>query len=368
MHETKHFVYHWNTVVLQPTSICNLNCSYCYLPDRQEKRFIQDDVVRNIAKAIGKRNRRTIVLWRGGEPLATGIDKFRHYMNIFDEHCEERFRQHSIQTNGTLINEEWCDFLRKYKFRIGVSLDGNATHNLSRKNWSGQEAFESTLAGIQHLRNHKISFGIIAVINKHNINSPEELYNFLSSLQPKSISINFEENEGLNLGKVKFTKEEIDIFWRRLFLEWRKKPVTSIRHFRESLAIMNKLIDGTYAPYVVNRNFYPTVDTEGNVVLLSPEFISVPKNERNKFIVGNVLKDDLETIVNNGTNAWYVKEFVEGTEMCAESCDYFSFCHGGQASNKYFENGTVKSTETQYCYSSRISPAKTILEFVKTVH
>ncbi|HKI54804.1 MAG TPA: radical SAM protein [Anaerolineales bacterium] len=364
MPEKRQYIYDWNTIVLQPTSICNLNCSYCYLPDRQEKRFMKIDVVKRVAKTIGESKKQIMVLWHNGEPLTTGIERFSQYLQVFNDLCEEGSYRHSIQTNATLIDDEWCVFLKKHNFRVGVSLDGNATHNLSRKNWAGQDSFESILRGIKLLKKYEIPFGIITVINKHNIDSPENLYNFLTDLHPQSISINFEENEGLNNGRVKFSKLEIDNFWRRLFAEWRKNPTTSIRHFKDALAIMNSLIDNTYTPNRVNRNLYPTVDTDGNVVLLSPEFLSVNKNERNKFIVGNVLKEDLASIVNSGINVWYVKEFVEGTELCAKSCNYFAFCHGGQASNKYFENGTTRSTETMYCYSARISPAKTILEHV----
>jgi len=309
-----------------------------------------------------------MVLWHGGEPLMTGHERFKRYLNIFSEFCPAQYYQHSIQTNGSLLDEKWCDLIMDYNIRVGVSLDGNATHNGSRKNWNSQDIFDETVLGIQKLRERNIPFGIIAVINRFNVNEPETMYNFLVSLKPNSISLNFEENEGANVGRAVFSRDQIDNFWNRLFKEWRKHPAVSIRQFRDSLRTMNRLINESYVPRDVRRNLYPTIDTEGNVVLLSPEFISVSKKEREKFIVGNVLQKDLESIVAEGSSAWYIEDFIQGTEMCAKSCGYFAFCHGGQASNKFFENGSIKTTETQYCYASRISPTQTILDNVNATN
>lgn len=360
------FIYDWNTVVIQPTSLCNLNCNYCYLPNRLQKKFVGLEVVEKVADALATRNTRTLVLWHGGEPLLTGIENFSKYMDIFDKKCNPKFVQHSLQTNATLIDDDWCRFFIKNNFRVGISLDGNSDHNKARVSWAKKDSFDQAVKGASKLRDYHIPFGIIAVVNRYNLEEPEKMYNFLSSLKPRSISINFEENEGLNAGKASFTDKEIDEFWQKLFLTWKDNPVVAIRHFRDVIEIMNKILIESNLSRPKSKNIYPTVDSDGNVVLLSPEFISTPNTVRNRFVVGNILNKDLNVLVKEGTDSWYVKDFMKGVDMCEKTCKYFVFCEGGQASNKYFENNSLQSTVTQYCKASRMGPAQVVLDYINS--
>lgn len=356
----------WNTVVMQPTSLCNLNCQYCYLPDRQEKRFVRMDVVQKVADSISQQKYKINVLWHGGEPLAAGISRMRQAVAPFSGLLNSERCTHGLQTNATLINDEWCGFFKENRFSVGVSIDGNANHTRARVTWSNTPAFDDAIRGIQVLKRHEITFGIIAVVNANNIHEPEAFYEFLCSLCPRSISINVEESEGFNVGKSSLSRSQVDEFWRRLFEAWRRNPVVPIRHFRDSLIVMNGMLDDLTPQIPFQRNIYPTIDTDGNVVVLSPEFIAASKFEREKFIVGNILEDDLDSIIKRATQAWYVTDFFLGVDKCREQCAFFAFCRGGHASNKYFEKGRLDITETNYCYNSRIAPAKAILDALKS--
>jgi len=351
----------WNTVVLQPTTLCNLDCSYCYLPDRLKNHKMSLAVARAVASALAASEEKRLVLWHGGEPLATGIEYFETLLEQFEAARGKGRCEHSLQTNASLINDAWCDLLLRYCFQVGVSIDGTFHQNTSRRTWSGQPAFDASIRGIEHLRSARIKFGIIAVVNQSNLDSPEELYSFLCSLGPCSISVNVAEREGNNINAEPFNRSEVNRFWERLLSAWMKNPEVPLRQFRDVLNVVNSVAIGSSAYLDASRNIYPTVTADGDVFLLSPELASLPRELRSRFVVGNVLQAELAMIVRDGLESSYVHEFLRGVARCKDECEYFPFCRGGQASNKQFENGTLDCTETDYCRNSRIGPAKALL-------
>src|SRR3989442_573215 len=99
-------------VVLQPTTACNLNCCYCYLPDRLKSLRMPVEVAAAVASALRAVPHPVTVLWHGGEPLATGLDRFRVLVRQFSALRTEGKVRHSLQTNATLLTREWCEFLK----------------------------------------------------------------------------------------------------------------------------------------------------------------------------------------------------------------------------------------------------------------
>lgn len=355
----------WGTVVLQPTSLCNLNCDYCYLPDRLKKARMAPVIARAVAEELERGERERLVLWHGGEPLATGIQHFRTLVEQFEGARSSGLCRHSIQTNATLIDEQWCELLVEYDFRVGISLDGTPDQNASRVYWSGRPAFQAAVRGVEGLKKAGIRFGVIAVVSRQNLDTPEQTYDFLRSLGPSSISISVEEREGLHVDMIPLDSQRVQDFWRRLLAAWLDRPTVSLRQFKDALNVVDSVSQGSEEFFSPNRNVYPTVGVNGDVVMLSPEFVSAPESERHRFVIGNVLHTDLACLVEKGHQAQYVAEFFNGVARCHDECEFFPFCRGGQASNKYFELGTVDATRTDYCQNSRIGPAQAMIEYLE---
>ncbi|HEX2830236.1 MAG TPA: radical SAM protein [Burkholderiales bacterium] len=349
------------TVVLQPTTLCNMNCSYCYLPDRRIKAFMSDDVVARVAEVVGRQRKRTYVLWHGGEPLATGVARFERHLERFRRSVSQGICQHSLQTNATLINDYWCRLFKSHGFKVGVSVDGDQALNAARAFWNGRPAYSAAARGIACLRKFDIPFGVIAVVNSANVASPLDFYEGLLSLNPVSISINVEEAEGANVGHSHVRDGDTRAFWMGLYQAWRANPQVPIRQFSDVVSIMRLVSRGGMPKLEKERNLYPTIDVNGNVFLLSPEFAAAPAHVRHTFMVGNILQDDLEEIIQKSRTHRYVAEFFVGVERCRETCEYFLFCGGGQASNKFYETGNLMATETRYCRNAKIYPAETVL-------
>jgi uncharacterized protein len=353
-------------IVLQPTAACNLNCTYCYLPDRKRRDWMAPDVALAVAKSVEEIQGPVTLVWHGGEPLATGITRYRKLLEPFTGQRKNGKLRHSIQTNATLLSDEWCGLLREEGFAVGVSLDGTNQQNSARLTWGGENSFEMVVRGIDALRRAGIPFSIIAVVNSYNIDDPQGFYEFLRSLGCETLNVNIEEREGLNIQSRSLHDEEVRRFWKGLFIAWRSAPSVSIREFRSALgwlSAQSRSDDQGYSPYA--REFWPTVATNGDVVVLSPELISTPTTERWKFVVGNVLRVPLGKIVEQSTNEWYVRDFFSGVRRCAAECAYYAYCGGVEASNKHFELDDIADTETAHCRHTKQFVIDAILDVLE---
>ena len=345
-------------VVMQPTTLCNADCEYCYLPLRHKNMLMDVNVAKAIAEAIEEQDAPYTVplVWHGGEPLVTGLKRFRELIMCFEPLRKKGLVKHHIQTNGTLITDAWCKFFTEFNFQIGVSNDGPSWANAQRVDWLGKPIYDMVIRGIECLKRHNIPFAVISVIKEDTIEQVDELYEFFSTIGCVQWNLNIEEVEGTNKGTAQYVDDDrIQTFWKRLFSIWRVNPVIAIREFNYVLQYADSVLrgqkDGTAEDLKIDP--FPTIGYDGNVVLLSPEFAGIESEKYGDFVVGNVLTDPLSEIITRSIKASYVGEYQQAINMCAESCPFFGFCAGGQASNRYFEHGTIAVTETAYCRNSR---------------
>ncbi len=138
-------------VVMQPTTLCNLDCAYCYLPLRGEDRRMPVAVAEAVARPVNgwARNGRFSVVWHGGEPLAVGRERLAALLAPFDSGVEQH-----VQTNATLIDDAWCEFFVAHRMRVSVSVDGPRDRNADRVTRGGRPSYDRILAGVEALRRH----------------------------------------------------------------------------------------------------------------------------------------------------------------------------------------------------------------------
>jgi uncharacterized protein len=342
-------------VVLQPTTWCNLDCRYCYLPLRKLKHQMPLEVAETLAEAVAQfedSGHPIGVIWHGGEPLAVGQQKFAALLAPFEALRRAGRVHHYVQTNATLITETWCDLLVAYDVRVGVSIDAV---NAERVDLRGKPAIDRILRGITYLRVHGIPFSIISVVSNTGIAMPLELLEFLTTLGCHSVGFNIEETEGINTDRQPPTAVQAEEFWRRV-LSWTREhpaapPVREVERLAEYLRLIRS---GQRAEWDRRRlDPIPTVSWKGDVVLLSPELADTPAPEYGDFVAGNVLERPLTEILRDAHRLSYVRDFLTGLDRCQAECEFFDFCRGAQAANRYFENGSLMTTETNYCRVSR---------------
>jgi uncharacterized protein len=351
-----------NLVIIQATSFCNLDCSYCYLPDRQLNNQLSLDLVEPIFRSIFTSpfvGDGFAVAWHAGEPLAVPISFYRSAFASIEEasrkynHTEAVVVQ-SLQTNATLITQAWCDFFIEHHVDVGVSIDGPAfIHDAHRVNRKGGGSHEAAMRGIRLLQANGIPFHVIAVVSKQSLDHPDEIYRFFVENEMLDVGFNIEETEGVNTTSTLEDRSEVDRrvagFMQRIWdLTAQDGGLFKLREFETiaSMVYYESRLERTdmNAPFVI-VNF----DYKGNFSTFDPEMLGVKAEPYGEFVFGNVLTDSLESICHTEKFQRVNADMQAGVAMCRETCDYFGACGGGAGSNKYWENGTFASAETQAC-------------------
>jgi uncharacterized protein len=179
-------------------AICNLDCTYCYYLHKEEllgsdsKFHISDEILEtHIRQYIeAQRGDEVVFSWQGGEPTLLGVEFFEKVVALEKKYQRPGLHiENDLQTNGTLLNEEWYSFLRQNKFLVGLSIDGpQELHDRFRVNKGGQPSFEKVFADGQQLQKHGIPFNTLTVINRVNAKKPLDVYRFLSrELRPRQL-------------------------------------------------------------------------------------------------------------------------------------------------------------------------------------
>lgn len=350
-------------VVMQPTTLCNLDCSYCYLPFRRVDHKMPVAVAEAVAASVNpwSRTGRFSVVWHGGEPLAAGPDHLARLLAPFDDRVE-----HHVQTNATLIDDDWCEFFVAHDMRVSVSVDGPRDRNGDRVNRGGRPAYDRIRQGIDTLRRHGLPFSALCVVGRPEPGLAAELYEYFLDLGCEVLGINVEELEGVNLRDNRHPAEAVTAFWAELVGAWRRDPRIHLREIEWSLRYAAAVLDGT-ADDVLPRRLdpIPTVAHDGSVVLLSPELAGFSDPRYGDFTSGNVLTTPLAEILADATGTPWIREFLDGVEKCRATCPYFGFCGGAHAANRYFEQGRFDVTATNHCRNSKMRLLEGVLDHVR---
>lgn len=182
---------HLSSILVKPASAdCNLHCTYCFYHERPTDpyqavrgRHVMDDATLRDLIREGMRLMPQVATfgWQGGEPTLTGVEFFRrvvYYQQKFGR--SGQYVSNGLQTNGTLIDDEWAELFSRYAFLLGVSLDGpQQWHDHYRRTAGGMGSYEQVMRGINVLRRHHVEFNILAVVNDVTAEHPREIWEFM---------------------------------------------------------------------------------------------------------------------------------------------------------------------------------------------
>jgi uncharacterized protein len=174
--------------------ICNLDCKYCFYLEKErlhepgEKWKMSDEVLETYIRQMieSQPQARVDFAWQGGEPTLLGVDFFRKAVALQDKYSNGKEIANAIQTNGTLLDDEWCEFLSERKFLVGLSIDGPpALHDRYRVDKQQQPTFDSVIRGLNFLKKHRTEFNTLTVVNRANSQQPLMVYEFLKEIGSK---------------------------------------------------------------------------------------------------------------------------------------------------------------------------------------
>lgn len=346
--------------VLQPSPFCNLDCDYCYLPDRSNKaRMSEATLVKAFDRlfASGLAREQITVVWHAGEPLAVPVAWYERAWELVTPRIPAGLRvDESFQTNATLIDDRWCDYFLARRSNVGVSVDGPAFLNdRHRKTRSGRGSFERVAKGLATLARRGLDFHVISVLTWDALEYPDELYEFYVSHGIRRVGFNVEEKEGDHAqttldqpGIVERYRRFLDRFLTRVAREPGRLEVRELEGARQ--AILSPFRPGSE---VLNDQTEPflilNVAEDGSFSTFSPELLGLSAEPYGSFTLGNVHRDAFLDVRGTPRFERLRGDIRAGVDACRNECPYFAWCGGGAPANKQFENGTMRSTKTLYC-------------------
>ena len=175
-------------VMLKPVGAsCNLHCKYCYYLEKSKLyqdspiRVMSEDTLRQFMKSYmeAQTGDQVLFTWHGGEPLMRPLSFYKHAMELQKIYAGGRQVSNAIQTNGTLLTDEWCEFLKENNWLVGISVDGpQEFHDEYRRTASGRPSWQKVMHGINLLKKHGVEWNAMAVVNDFNADYPLDFYHF----------------------------------------------------------------------------------------------------------------------------------------------------------------------------------------------
>jgi len=342
---------------------CNLKCDYCfYYASNQSNINVMS--LKLLEKFFYEyfelfSSRDVMFLWHGGEPLLAGLSFFEQVIDLQKQYTKRgQPIKNDIQTNATLVDDEFANFFKRYNFRVGVSLDGNkSTHDRFRKNKNGIGSFEKTLMGIKILQEHGINPGVLQVVTKDTVSQAKENFHFIvDELGIKSIAVNaFLYKEGINKEMTSQTvsNEDFTDFLKMYIDLWleRDDPDLRIREIENFLAgVLGKQAPTCNFNGLCTRFF--CLNNDGKI------YPCDAFSNREDLVLGNLSKQSLMEIFNSAKARKYVKEVHKYPLKCM-NCEWFNACHNGCT---YHRMGGI-SGKYYYCPTR-----KNIFKYMKSIY
>lgn len=222
---------------------CNLDCYYCYYLEKKQlypavKSFMMpDDLLEAYIKQHIEASTGSLISfsWHGGEPTLTGLNYFRKIVKIQKENKPAGLRiVNGIQTNGTLIDEEWCSFFAREGFMVGISLDGpRGMHDHYRVTKDHKHTFDRVMRGYQLLQEHRVHTEVLCVVNAQNVQHPLQVYRFFKGLKAKFITflplVEYREDAKNRVSEQSVPAEAFGVFLSTIFDEWVEQDIGQVK-------------------------------------------------------------------------------------------------------------------------------------------
>ncbi len=362
-------------LILQPTPFCNINCDYCYLPNRDSTARMSLATLRLVADRLLEDrllDTQLTVVWHAGEPMVLPPAWYDEACALLAErlapHCT---LNHAVQTNATRVTEGWCALIKRWNMRVGVSVDGPAAlHDAHRRTRDGKGTHARVREGMAHLRTAGISFHAIAVVTPAALAIPDAFADFFEAEGIHELGCNFDEAEGLHTQSSLAGHEAAHAVFLQQLLDRSTRPGSKLM-VRE-LVMAQHLVAAPLPLYRWRDQRWPdnvqvqpfallNVAHDGSFSTFSPELLGQPSLQFNNFLFGNVASGGYLAAAHSPAfqRAW--ADIARGIAACQAQCAHFGYCGGGAPANKLYELADMGGTETLYCRTMLKRPFDAVL-------
>ena len=375
-------------VMLKPAGAhCNLACKYCYYLEKNNlyqntpRHLMSDEMLEQFTREYIEAQTMPQVLftWHGGEPLMRSIDFYKKALALQKKYAHGKQIDNVIQTNGTLLTDEWCEFFAKNHWLVGISIDGpQEYHDHYRVTPAGKPSWEKVMQGIQLLKKHRVEWNAMAVVNAYNAEHPLEFYHFfrdndcqylqftpiverLTAHEDGRTLASLADDREIPLAEASVTPQQWGNFLCTIFDDWVRHDVgkTFVEIFDCTLANWMGVLPGICA-YSKECGHAGVMEHNGDVY--SCDHFVFPE-----FKLGNIRDQSLiDMLYGEKQQAFSRLKHTSLPRQCKE-CDMEFACHGECPKNrfekdKYGEPGLNYLCQGYYQYYSHVAP---YMDFMK---
>jgi uncharacterized protein len=324
-------------------AVCNLNCSYCYYlkkehlypegePFRMPDDLLEDYVVQHIMAAPGPQ---ISFSWHGGEPTILGLDYFRKIVALQRKHKPAGgYITNGVQTNGILIDEEWCKFFAQENFGVGLSLDGpQEMHDRYRVNKGGQPSHKQAMRAFKLVRRHQIPCDMLCVVNDHNVNYPGRVYRFFREIGAQYIGFLpvVERDPSVEGGVSPHTvpADTFGAFLCTIFDEWVRQDVGRIRvQIFEEAARPAQGLDHSLCIFRETCGEIPVLEHNG-------DFFSCDHFVDSQHYLGNIRTAPLVELIESPAQRAFGQAKQDALPRYCQACEVRPMCNGGCPKDRF---------------------------------
>ena len=322
-------------IMVKPVcGVCNLACGYCYYRHKPrelypaEKTFrmapeVLDAFTRQYLEALPERAE---IGWQGGEPLLAGREFFQRAVEAQKQHARPgQTIANAIQTNGTLLDEAWCEFLLENKFLVGLSLDGPPQwHDAYRRDGSGGGSFDRAWAGLELLRKRGVEFNVLVTLHAGNVSHGGDLYRYFVNRGERYLQFIpiLERTASGAPAEFSCTPQQYGRFLLEVFELWSARDVGKVsERFIDS--VLHKLIFGTSAICCQSDRCANAFVLEYNGDLYACDHFVYER-----WLLGNILQRPLVELVTDPMVEEFSRLKTDLPSAC-RGCEFLEFCNGG---------------------------------------
>ena len=331
-------------VMAKPTgAVCNLACTYCFFLDKEllypgsPFRMSDDTLEAYIRQLVeGHKTSPVTVAWQGGEPTLMGLDFFRRAIELQEQYRRPGMTFHNtMQTNGTLLDDEWCEFLAANDYLVGLSLDGpRELHDAYRVNKSGRATFDRVMKGLRLLQKHGVEYNILTTVNRINADYPLEVYRFLRDeagtewIQLIPIVERLDSDglglrlEGTTATDRSVQPEQVGRFMTTIFDEWVRNDVGTV-YVQTFEAAVRNWMGLPSGMCVFNENCGDALAVEHNGDVYSCDHYVEPD-----YRLGNLAETQMVELLGSDRQRQFGRDKSETLPRQCRRCDVRFACHG----------------------------------------
>lgn len=335
------------------SSLCNLRCKYCFYTDVSEHREIcsygimtqeTTDALLASLEAGMKDGDHLIITFQGGEPCLAGLDYFKYFTDQISRWNKEVRVDYALQTNGTLIDEAWCDFLLDKKFLVGISYDLlPQAHDLARVDAKGKGTYKAVTRTIQLLDRKKVDYNILCTLTNPIARHPQQVWKKICEADFRYVQFTpcMDDLDSSGKNPYALTPERFASFYIQLFQLWyrdyRAGRYRSIKFFDD---VINLLAFGIPTACGIDGLCRPQLVVEADGSSYPCDFYCL-----DPYRLGNLAHDSLESLLASPRMTSFLERPRDQVDLCA-TCPYEVFCGGGCPRMQAF---TSCSAQDQSC-------------------